>query len=243
MSDMRKLLESMDKFAGEPEQKSGDQVRGTDKAKKSGKDHPFKGRLVGSGAAESVEHGDDFDQLRESLMQEYKYFVKDTDNQAGDDKEAAGTSPVANINPPSQNQQRVVDEEETDPTTGQAAKPGAAPATGTTPAAPVAGQPPAKPGQPVAPTKPGQPQQQQQKPGTAPIADPKQVQAMAQLKSTIQDPKINPQQAAQAASVAKTDPTKLSPQQKQQLSSIGSALAQEITPENIPKIKSMLQQP
>lgn len=35
-----------------PKQKPGDQVRGTEKAKKS-KDHPFKGRLVG--AAESVE--------------------------------------------------------------------------------------------------------------------------------------------------------------------------------------------
>ena len=48
--DMRKLLEAITKFAGEPEQKPGDQVRGTDKPPK-GKDHPFKGRLVG--AAES----------------------------------------------------------------------------------------------------------------------------------------------------------------------------------------------
>ena len=47
--DMKALLEKMTKFAGEPEQKPGDQVRGTEKAKatKSGKDHPFKGRLVG----------------------------------------------------------------------------------------------------------------------------------------------------------------------------------------------------
>lgn len=44
--NMKSLLEKMMKFAGEPEQKSGDQVRGTEKAKKS-KDHPFKGRLVG----------------------------------------------------------------------------------------------------------------------------------------------------------------------------------------------------
>lgn len=46
---MRKLLESMYKFAGEPEQKAGDQVQGKEKAKptKSGKAHPFKGRLVG----------------------------------------------------------------------------------------------------------------------------------------------------------------------------------------------------
>ena len=46
--DFKRLLEKMNKFAGEPEQKPGDQVRGTEKAtkKKSG-EHPFKGRLVG----------------------------------------------------------------------------------------------------------------------------------------------------------------------------------------------------
>lgn len=50
-SDMIKLvrlLEGKQEFAGEEVgQKPGDQVRGTDKAKTSGKDHPFKGRLVG----------------------------------------------------------------------------------------------------------------------------------------------------------------------------------------------------
>jgi hypothetical protein len=45
--DMRKLLEAVSKFAGEPEQKPGDQVKGTDAAKKSSKEHPFKGKLVG----------------------------------------------------------------------------------------------------------------------------------------------------------------------------------------------------
>lgn len=43
---MRDLLEKMNKFAGEPEQKPGDQVRGTEKATKSEK-HPFLKRLVG----------------------------------------------------------------------------------------------------------------------------------------------------------------------------------------------------
>lgn len=58
---MRALLESMYKFAGEPEQKPGDQVKGTEQAKstKSGKDHPFKGRLVG--AAESCNFLADLD--------------------------------------------------------------------------------------------------------------------------------------------------------------------------------------
>jgi hypothetical protein len=89
MSDMRKLLESMDKFAGEPEQKSGDQVRGTDNPKKSGKKHGFGGRLVGEG----------LDEFEQELMLEYRMFVEEPLNTA-----VAGnpTSPVANINPAGQ---------------------------------------------------------------------------------------------------------------------------------------------
>lgn len=89
MSDMRKLLESMDKFAGEPEQKSGDQVRGTDNPKKSGKKHGFHGRLVGEG----------LDEFEQELMMEYRMFVEEPLNTA-----VAGnpTSPVANINPAGQ---------------------------------------------------------------------------------------------------------------------------------------------
>lgn len=89
MSDMKKLLESMTKFAGEPEQKPGDQVRGTDKAKHS-KDHPFKGRLVG--ASESVDP-----ELIEALMTEYRYFVKEVTT--GNVAPGNPTSPVASINP------------------------------------------------------------------------------------------------------------------------------------------------
>ena len=49
MSDMRRLLETVTKFAGEPEQKPGDQVRGSDPMPKKGggKKHPHQGRLVG----------------------------------------------------------------------------------------------------------------------------------------------------------------------------------------------------
>ncbi len=43
---MRDILEKIMKFAGEPEQKPGDQVRGTEKATKGDK-HPFLKRLVG----------------------------------------------------------------------------------------------------------------------------------------------------------------------------------------------------
>lgn len=47
--DMIKLVRLFEgnQFAGEPEQKPGDQVRGTDKAVTKGKQHPFHNRLVG----------------------------------------------------------------------------------------------------------------------------------------------------------------------------------------------------
>jgi hypothetical protein len=67
---MKDLLEKMT-FAGEPEQKPGDQVRGTDKVKTVKRTvpyqkHPLQGKLVGAGAAEeSVEHI--ADQLRKEL--------------------------------------------------------------------------------------------------------------------------------------------------------------------------------
>lgn len=56
MSDMKRLIEKMDQFAGQAVgQKPGDQVRGTEKAtpKKSGK-HPFAGRLVGASESKSM---------------------------------------------------------------------------------------------------------------------------------------------------------------------------------------------
>lgn len=88
MSDMRRLLESINRFAGEPEQKAGDQVRGTDNPKKSGKRHGFADRLVG----EDLEY---FQQL----MVEYKMF--EVGNLAqNQEKPDQPNSPVANINPP-----------------------------------------------------------------------------------------------------------------------------------------------
>lgn len=90
MSDMRKLLESIDKFAGEPEQKRGDQVRGTDNPKKSGKKHGFHGRLVGEG----------LDEFEQELMMEYRMFVEQPI--AGNVAPGNPTSPVANINPAGQ---------------------------------------------------------------------------------------------------------------------------------------------
>lgn len=72
MSDMKRLLESMNKFAGEPEQKPGDQVRGTEKAKKSkdGK-HPFLKRLVGDSKEFALKH---------KLIKEFDEFKSDESN-------------------------------------------------------------------------------------------------------------------------------------------------------------------
>jgi hypothetical protein len=48
MINLVKLMEGKNQFAGEEVgQKPGDQVRGTDQAEVDGKEHPFKGRLVG----------------------------------------------------------------------------------------------------------------------------------------------------------------------------------------------------
>ena len=143
MSDMKQLLESVTKFAGEPKQKTGDQVRGTEKAKtrKDGK-HPFAGRLVGGSANESIE-------LEESLMQEYKYFVGEQTPTAANTTPTS--SPVANINPAGTGTTA------TQPAAGTTPAPAGAPATNTATTAkpPVTGQAPAPaPGQPP---KPGQP--------------------------------------------------------------------------------------
>lgn len=141
MSDMKKLLESMTRFSGEPTQKPGDQVRGTDQATH---ENPFKHRLVG----ENDEYCDACDrpvkkcvcddELKESLMQEYQYFVKEAPAVAAN---VAATSPTPAQTPP-----------------GGAPGPGgtAAPA-GTAPAVPGQPVPPPKPGQPAAPAVPGQP--------------------------------------------------------------------------------------
>jgi hypothetical protein len=138
MSDMRKLLESMTKFAGEPEQKPGDQVRGKEKATKQ---NPFKGRLVGEGDED----------LKESLMAEYKFFIEQpTANVAP----AGNTiSPTPTQTPPGGAPGPGGQPQAQTTTTGQPAPAGTPPATGQAAPAgtqPAAGQP-AKPGQPVAP--------------------------------------------------------------------------------------------
>lgn len=142
MSDMRKLLESMTKFAGEPEQKPGDQVRGKEKATKQ---NPFKGRLVGEGddycdACDRVKSKCVCDEeLKESLMAEYKFFVE---------QPTANAAPAGNTTSPT-------------PTQGPAGgAPGPGGQTTTQPAATgtaPTGQPAAATGTAPAGQQPGQP--------------------------------------------------------------------------------------
>lgn len=74
--DMKKLIEAMDRFAGEPRQKVADQVRGTDVAKKR-KDHkhPFLHRLVGEIKDTEIER---------KLSEQYEQFKLDENEGAGD---------------------------------------------------------------------------------------------------------------------------------------------------------------
>jgi hypothetical protein len=72
--EMKSLLEAMNKFAGEPEQKAGDQVRGADVAKKSGKGkkHPFLNQLVGEMKATETERNlkKEFAMFKEGILDE-----------------------------------------------------------------------------------------------------------------------------------------------------------------------------
>jgi hypothetical protein len=87
MSTMKKLLEAMTKFAGEPEQKPGDQVKATDVAKASkGSKHPFLNQLVGDSKEIEKKRADNA--LEESLTEQWANFDEDADSESlsiGDD--------------------------------------------------------------------------------------------------------------------------------------------------------------
>lgn len=76
--DMKKLLEAINKFSGEPTQTPGDQVRGDEKAKpsKDGK-HPFQGRLVGEMAKVEQELKEKELTLEKRIAEKWQEF-KDT---------------------------------------------------------------------------------------------------------------------------------------------------------------------
>lgn len=80
--DMKKLLEAINKFSGEPKQKPGDQVRGTDKVKtvKRGKGpytkHPMQGKLVG-GDSRNYQDRAMIETIEDRLLEKWQEF-KDT---------------------------------------------------------------------------------------------------------------------------------------------------------------------
>ena len=211
MSDMRKLLESMDKFAGEPGQKSGDQVRGTDNPKKSGKKHGFGDRLV----------GEDMEQFAQELMLEYRMFVEQP--LIGNVAPGNPTSPVANINPAGQGTTA------TNPQlgAGQTGQVGQQPAQpGQQPAQP--GQQPAQPGQqPAQPGQAGQtttnPNQQQQTPqqqaAQATVAKQDLTANLGKLKSM--NPNLNVQKTVTAL---QKDPATLGAADAQALGQMANTL-------------------
>lgn len=178
---MKKLLESVTKFAGEPKQKPGDQVRGHEKAKKKADGtHPFAGRLVGGSANESQE-------LEESLMKEYKYFVKEQTPPAAN-AAPTSTSPVANINPAGAG--TAATQPAAAPAAQQPAPAAKPPATGQQPAAAA----PAKPGtpapaaqQPATAVKPGAPGA-----GTATPPNPQQVKQATDTVTKIMNNPADP---------------------------------------------------
>lgn len=99
---IKKFLAETYDFAGEPKQKPGDQVRGTEKAKKTGyepgtpyKKHPFQGRLVG-GSSESVKHDD----LEGQYLDEFERFMNSA--QGEEDLEEAPLTPTVGTMPQGQ---------------------------------------------------------------------------------------------------------------------------------------------
>lgn len=91
MSDMRHLLETVTKFAGEPEQKPGDQVRGNEPMprKGSGKKHPHQGRLVGG---ESILRELEQQIVEGSVERKLREEFSNTVKSAADKIVAAGTA-------------------------------------------------------------------------------------------------------------------------------------------------------
>lgn len=101
MSNMRDLLESMNKFAGEKVgQKPGDQVRGSEPMPRKGgyKKHPYAGRLVG--AAESIlkelDRAINENPVRRDLFQEWAEFKKDIVSEYGAPGSGIGNDTATN---------------------------------------------------------------------------------------------------------------------------------------------------
>lgn len=225
---MRDLLEKMQQFAGEPEQKPGDQVRGTEKATKGDK-HPFLKRLVGELKKPKVRN------LEKEIAEAWLMFQE----------EDLGVNPRRPARPGSREEKfgRRGHKEESGYRSVKEQTPPAAPAAGTSTTT-------AKPGEQggadpdAAPLKPGQTAPNVVKPGQAgkPPIDPA---AAAALKTNLQKlktavPGIDVTKASNTMAKADTG-VKLSPGDQAIVSKMAPQLANVIkNPQMISQLKMMI---
>ena len=170
MSDMKRLIEKMDQFAGQAVgQKPGDQVRGTEKATKSkGNKHPFAGRLVGASESKSllaelekelvegaVKRGlaEEFAEFKEATMTPQRVTAAKAAAPYGYNPQTGKPNPA-----PAAQAQPTKPAATTPPAPGAAAP---KPAATTAPAQPAAAKPatPAQPAQPAQPVAAANPEQ------------------------------------------------------------------------------------
>ena len=222
---MKDLLEKLQQFAGEPEQKPGDQVRGTEKATKGDK-HPFLKRLVGELKKPKVRN------LEKEIAEAWLMFQE----------EDLGTHPRRPARPGSR--------EAKFGRRGHKEQSGYRSVEEQTPPTPAAGTPTATPGKSGAPdldaatTKPGQTAPGVVKPGQSgkPPIDPA---AAAALKTNLQKlktavPGIDVTKASNTMAKADTG-VKLSPGDQAIVSKMAPQLANVIkNPQMISQLKMMI---
>lgn len=225
---MKDLLEKLQQFAGEPEQKPGDQVRGTEKATK-GDRHPFLKRLVGELKKPKARN------LEKEIAEAWLMFQE----------EDLGTQPRRPARPGSREAKfgRRGHKEESGYRSVKEQTPPAAPAAGTPTTT-------AKPGEPntadpaAAPAKPGQTAPGVVKPGQAskPPVDPATAAALKtnlqKLKTAV--PGIDITKASNTMAKADTG-VKLSPGDQAIVSKMAPQLANVIKdPKMIGQLKMMI---
>lgn len=224
---MRDLLEKMKQFAGEPEQKPGDQVRGTEVATK-GDRHPFLKRLVGELKKPKVRN------LEKEIAEAWLMFQE----------EDLGVEPRRPARPGSREEQfgrRGHKEESGYKSVKEQTPPAVAPGATTQPGAVGA----AKPGEPEnVPEKPGQTAPGTVKPGQSgkPPVDPATAAALktslSKLKTSV--PGLDVTKASNTMAKADTG-VKLSPGDQAVVSKMAPQLANVIkNPQMISQLKMMI---
>jgi hypothetical protein len=224
---MRDLLEKMKQFAGEPEQKPGDQVRGTEVATKGDK-HPFLKRLVGELKKPKIRN------LEKEIAEAWLMFQE----------EDLGVEPRRPARPGSREEQfgrRGHKEESGYKSVKEQIPPPATPGATTQPGAAGAADPgtpgnvPAKPGQTAPGTvKPGQ----SGKPPVDPAAAAALKTSLSKLKTSV--PGLDVTKASNTMAKADTG-VKLSPGDQAVVSKMAPQLANVIkNPQMISQLKMMI---